>query len=519
MENAEKIIKLVKKYRNSLPIFFSECLNIKDKYSNLTPLHLNSSQSRLHINIEKTRQAGRKVRKVLLKSRQIGFSTYTEARAFSKVLFTPNYNAFIIAERVASTQNIFEMAQRYYDNLPAFCPRPALTQNSIKGLTFESDAKIRLATAAGRSIGRSMTNQFVHCSEVGFYENVTEVTAGLFQTVPNTLETEIILESTANGTSGDGAFFYEKCMEGLSKSSEWDTLFFPWFEHQEYAMPIPPDFSITEEELELVKNHNVTKEQLQWRRRKIATDFKTRPHLFAQEYPATIQQAFIRSNKSLIGLEWLEKARKNLMTDNSAPIVIGVDPARTGDRTVIVIRQGRVLIKMYQFEQMDEMRLAGIIARLFEYYDADRCFIDYGHGTGTYDRLVEQGFGLKTELVNFGSKAIEYERYKNRRAEMFDRARDWFMQDGGVYIKDSDNIEELYRDLMLIPDLEVADSNGKLGLERKEKIVKGSSISSTDFADALAITFASLVQKYDEYMNRFGGANHVQVINERAWEC
>jgi hypothetical protein len=177
-------------------------------------------------------------------------------------------------------------------------------------------------------------------------------------------------------------------------------------------------------------------------------------------------------------------------------IVIGVDPARTGDRTVIVVRCGRTLVKMYEFEEMESMRLAGVIAKLINYYHPDRVFIDYGHGLGTYDRLVEQGFNC-LELVNFGESAYDAQRFVNRRAEMYEGLRDWFMQKGGVYIKDQEHIEELYADLMLMPDLAIKDSNGRLFLPPKDKIYKGTGISSPDYGDALALTFASFVGAED----------------------
>jgi hypothetical protein len=50
-----------------------------------------------------------------------------------------------------------------------------------------------------------------------------------------------------------------------------------------------------------------------------------------------------------------------------------------------------------------------------------------GLGAGIYDRLQEQGFGSLVEGVNFGAKALEPDRYANRRAEMWDRKRAWYL--------------------------------------------------------------------------------------------
>ena len=67
-----------------------------------------------------------------------------------------------------------------------------------------------------------------------------------FRLFPNNLDSEIILESTANGISGKGKFFFDKVNEGLDDRSEWTTLFYPWYEHEEYISEIPADF-VTEE--------------------------------------------------------------------------------------------------------------------------------------------------------------------------------------------------------------------------------------------------------------------------------
>ena len=52
---------------------------------------------------------------------------------------------------------------------------------------------------------------------------------------------------------------------------------------------------------------------------------------------------------------------------------------------------------------------------------------------------------------------------------MYDNLRTWFMQEGGVYLGDTKYTEELIADIMIHPDLEPQDSNGKLGLEKKKR--------------------------------------------------
>ena len=272
---------------------------------------------------------------------------------------------------------------------------------------------------------------------------------------------------------------------------------------------------MTDEEKELQRLYNLDNEQIAWRRAKLLSDFKGREQLFKQEYPSTIQEAFITTSNALIGLNYIEASRKNIgLNSDGMPIIIGVDPARSSDRTIITIRQGRVVQKFYRFDKMDNVRLSGIIMRLIQSINPARVFIDYGHGTGVYDILISQGV-TNVELVQFGAKAYDNCKYMNRRAEMYDKMRSWYMQDGGVYIKDQEFIEEFVRDISIIPDLKVSDSTGRFSLEKKENIVKGTEIKSTDFADSLALTFASPVIYTPK---EFGYDTNIVQVKNKNWQ-
>ena len=512
MNLTETQIQTAQTLRSNLNYFALNCLKIKSKELGIIPFRFTDIQLNAHQRIEERKRLKKMLKIIFLKSRQVGLSTYTEARFFSHIFWNACKNTFVMADKQDSTDNIFEMAKRFYNMLPQSLPKPKIVKLNANEMEFETGSIFRTATAGSKAVGRSMTNNYLHGSEVAFWKNANDIITGLFQTVPTSLLSEIILESTANGTTGEGAFFHDKCLEGLDSKSDWITLFYAWYQHKEYRKPLVEPISWTDEELELKRLYNLDDAQLYWRRCKIQSDFKGREHLFKQEYPICIQEAFIRTGNSLIPLEYIERARKNFLVDSNASIVLGVDVGRTNDRTVITVRQGRVLLKIYRFDKMQEMKLAGILSRLITSLNADKCFIDFAMGTGVYDRLCERGYRDIVELVNFASEAFDKDLYVNRRAEMHDRMRDWALQEGGVFIADSENAEELIADLMLIPDLEVMDSNGKLGLKKKKDIVKGSNISSLDMSDSLALTFADYVIK--KPVQQYGdlGCHQSQII-------
>ena len=433
---------------------------------------------------------------------------------FHRVLFEKAKNAFILGDKADTASSIFAMAKRYYDGLPQAFQIP-LINNSSKMLAFNTDSLFRVGTAGADVIGRGTTNNFFHGSEVGLWKNASEIVSGILQTIPEDLDSEIFLESTTNGTTGDGLYFYEMANTGLDKKSEFQTIFYPWFRNKEYRKQLIEPIKHDEYEEFLVKTYGLDDEQLFWRRNKLQNEFKKREHLFKQEYPSSLNEAFLKNDNSLIPNEYLERARVNRgLTGNGMPIVIGVDPARSSDRTIITIRQGRVVQKFYKFEKMDNVRLAGILLRLIHSINPARVFIDYGHGTGVYDILVAQGAGSIIELVQFGSAAYDSTKYMNRRAEMYDKGRDWFMQEGGVYIKDQEYIDEFFKDLSIIPDLKVSDSNGRYSLEKKANIIKGTEIDSTDFADSFMLTFASPVLYTPQGL---GFKSGIQAVNKN-WQ-
>lgn len=516
MTNEIDISKL-QRLKDDLPYFSSNFLYIKSKTKGEVLLVPNPIQLDFHKRILKRKRDCKPCKFVIVKARQLGLSTWIEARLFHRILFERSKNAYILGDKSDTASSIFDMAKRYYDKLPD-CFKIPLKTNSNKRIELETNSLFRVGTAGADVIGRSTTNNFFHGSEVGFWKNASEVVSGILQTIPEDNDSEIFLESTTNGTTGDGLYFYEMANIGLDEKSEFQTVFYPWFNNPEYTKSVPSNFQFKPDDYEkfLIETYNLNVGQLLWRRNKLQNEFKNREHLFRQEYPSSLSEAFLKNDNALIPHEYIEAARKNRgISGEGMPVIIGIDPARSSDRTIITIRQGRVIQKFYRFDKMDNVRLAGIIMRLVHAIHPARVFIDYGHGTGVYDILVAQGLASIVELVQFGQAAYDNRKYANRRAEMFDNMRTWFMQEGGVYIKDQEYIDEFVRDISIIPDLKVSDSNGRYSLEKKENIVKGTEISSTDFADSLALTFASPVAYAPK---EFGfNANKIETIN-KSWQ-
>ena len=172
---------------------------------------------------------------------------------------------------------------------------------------------------------------------------------------------------------------------------------------------------------------------------------------------------------------------RTAIPDSSAPIVIGVDPARFGaDATVIAVRQGRSLLAIRRHRGDDTMEVVGHVIEAIRTFEPDMVVIDEGGlGAGVVDRLKEQRYKVKG--VNFGNKSSKPVMYGNKRAEMWGALREW--------LKEASLPNDRLLKSDLISPMVKPDSRGTIFLESK-KDMKARGLASPDAADAIAVTFA-----------------------------
>ncbi len=479
----EKLIRVLK----SLPLFAKNFLIIHDKSGTELKFIMNRAQLYVHERLEAQLKATNKVRALILKGRQQGISTLIQARFFQKIITKRGKKAFILTHLSDATAAIFEMTKRYSENIdPDLFPQP--TKKNDNKLTYDGlGSGYRVGTAGSAEIGRSMTNQYLHLSEYGFYKDASRISLGLLQTVAEIAGTEIIKESTANGIDND---FYLDWMEAKNGKTRYQAIFVPWYWQDEYCIEDTSFVPIEEERDWLTKfsANGLKTGHLNWRRIKLQDfkgDYDQKCRKFRQEYPFTDDEAFLSSiTDTFIAVEHVQKARKNNVDSKSA-LVIGVDVARSGnDRIAIIRRRGRKAYKLETHYNIDLMELAGIIKRIIIAENPSKVFIDcIGIGAGTVDRLHELGYQDIVVGVNVATRAEEKNKYKNCRAELWDRVREWLIQEMGVEIPDSD---ELQTDLTVIGYK--YDSSDKLQIESTDDLKKRGCLSP-DTAVALTLTF------------------------------
>lgn len=197
-------------------------------------------------------------------------------------------------------------------------------------------------------------------------------------------------------------------------------------------------------------------------------------------------------NTKLIAVKNVQKAMQNKIAQSTSPLVIGVDIARFGDdKTVFCYRRGRYCYKLEEYSHWDVVETANKITSVIRDLKPARVFLDAGGvGGGVYDILKDRGYAKIVRGVMFGSKAINDDRYHNKRAEMWDLANDWLKDELPVQLVKDD---ELLDDLCSVN--KKYDNSGRLQLEEKDEVKKRIG-RSPDKADAFVLTFAEPV--YDD---------------------
>ncbi len=239
---------------------------------------------------------------VILKARQLGFTTFIQILILDACLFNSNIRAGVIAHTRDDAEVIFNDKIKFaYDNLPDWLKAEIPTVgDSASKITFANNSSIRVGTSL-----RSGTLQYLHVSELGkiakkYPEKAKEIKTGALNTVH--AGQFAFIESTAEGRGG---LFFDLCEESRKiekesrnlQSTEFKFHFFPWWRDKRYETD-PENITLTAKEIEyfdsLEKEHGIELSErkkawyaFKWRQQKIgeSDDMK-------QEFPSTPDEAF-----------------------------------------------------------------------------------------------------------------------------------------------------------------------------------------------------------------------------------
>ena len=311
-------------------------LYIKDKFANIVPFVPNEPQRALIDYVLLCISEKRPVKVIILKARQMGFSTAVEALCYWWTSTNFNINSVIIGNDEKSSLNLYRMFRRYFDNTNILF-KPSVRYNTKSDLTFEKfdengkqiglGSAIKIETAKNKSAGRSDTVNFLHASELGAWENGEGLVASLMQAVPDAEVMEkpsmVFLESTAEGR---GNYFHKEYVAAVNKKNNYQPLFAPWWildtyereatfedlgqlnDYESFLVELMKKGHTTLGHYFPIKEESIPRKIAFYRRK--AKDFAATPERLPQEYPSTWEEAFIASGKNVfnpLALQEMEK--------------------------------------------------------------------------------------------------------------------------------------------------------------------------------------------------------------------
>jgi hypothetical protein len=318
------------------PQSFQGCARILDKRRRLVPLIARPWQLELDDKLEEQRANGEPMRALILKARQLGFSTWGMAKLTQRVTQLPYQHAVVVAHTVKTAASLFDMGKRMYAHLPneqtlglGFNIKPDVinlndSMNGRKYMQFgersrrlrhegrDDTSLIEIDTAGAPEAGRGTTPNLLWCSEVAWWENPNKL-LGLLNAVPNEPETLIVQESTANGLN-DFHKAWNRAMEGAEDETvggRYVPIFAPWWRDPTYQRAFLNEESKRRfvdsigtgaygaDEPGLIDLYGCTPEQLYWRRTAIREQARDSIEYFKQEYPASPEEAFIGSGRTV----------------------------------------------------------------------------------------------------------------------------------------------------------------------------------------------------------------------------
>lgn len=263
--------------------------------------------------IVKCREEGRPIRGIVLKARQLGFSTLIQSWQYEQCDREPARNSLTISYDDPSTQEMLRKAKFVHGRM--WFPHP--TKRDAEGVIEFSDNQSQFIarTAGNFSAGRGDTFHHIHCSEIPMWPDPGETLTSALQCVPTAQNSSVFYESTAKGAMGE---FYDAWRAAEAGESDFVPFFAPWFWDPDYALEFPSEDhanlfgrSLTVTERRLRDDHDLSLEQLHWRRYKIRNELQGSEAKFRQEFPSTPTEAFLTSGSPVFNADAIAELEKN----------------------------------------------------------------------------------------------------------------------------------------------------------------------------------------------------------------
>ncbi|QDH19784.1 terminase large subunit domain-containing protein [Saccharibacillus brassicae] len=287
-------------------LFARNFIKIIDNNSQVIPFVMNDEQSDFIGKMQKFN--------IILKSRQIGFSTMSLGYCLFNAVKYPNTRYMIVSLSNESVSGLFNTLKFMNDNLPrdkfSF---PNTVRDNRGELVLNNGSRIQVASAEGKSsgIGRGQTFNYILLSEYAFYPgDQSKILVSLEQALAKNDKSKLVIETTANGAAN---FYYDLFQRSWKGKTNYNATFYGWISsaHRKqfkYEIDLAEEWyraknkgqRLHESDLSKIQQKlfedGATLGQLMWREWKLSgmadSDFQ-------QEFPSNPTEAFKTSGQNV----------------------------------------------------------------------------------------------------------------------------------------------------------------------------------------------------------------------------
>lgn len=277
-------------------------------------------------------------RNLILKARQLGFSTLMLIVQLDQAWWHSNFNGVVIADTLPNASKLFGKVEFAYARLPQVLREAyPVARREVGSMLviqhLDADGLPAHSTISVSVSSRGGTVQLLHVSELGkialkFPQRAEEIKTGA---LPSAEQGVIVIESTAEGAFG---LYWELCEPAIKRwhdgtpetRKDYRLHFFPWFDAPEYALSdadtaivqIPPKLTSYFRKLEVELGVTLTPNQRAW----YAKEQEIQKGKMKQEYPSTPEEAFEQAIEGAVYGEQMTWLREN---DRMG--IVALDPA------------------------------------------------------------------------------------------------------------------------------------------------------------------------------------------------
>ena len=293
---------------NDFKLFAKNFIKIIDNNGDTVPFVLNAEQEQFINEMGKYN--------IILKGRQIGFTTLSLAYMLYSACTKPDTNYIIMTHHASVSKSLFVKLKKMYKSLPHekypnLFPKTLL--NNRDELYLQNGSRVIIATAQGEDAISGNSFQLIHLSEMAKYPQDVqeEIIATCIPALAKNESSAIIIESTAFGYNTYQEMFIKAWRD---KESVWKAHFYSWLA-KSYIQQFRHTFDESEawfkannngrrmtyddldhDEMVLRDKYGATYRQLMFRRYYIQTNSLEK---FRREFPTTPDEAFMETNKAI----------------------------------------------------------------------------------------------------------------------------------------------------------------------------------------------------------------------------